>query len=433
MSEQIIITLKQKLDNLAAYGDLDAETKRNALKEELQFYVLNFIYHHPEYSKWIMYGGSALRIIHGLDRMSVDLDFEVSHTITEKFLEKLKNEIEEHFKNTYGVDSAFLNIKMTAGRGLLLKFHVGEELSFGHTSNQVRVKIDLNQFIAPKTTHEHRPMNRDQLSFVILTYNRSALMASKLAAIFLREKRGIGKNTYDYKGRDVYDLLWYMKDKITPDFDYLNAKLKKRGKTVPDIRTLFDTLTTDLLNYEKMDDCLRDDLTYLFENPHQFDTWLNTWRDSYLRYLDNYKIRTVKALDRASIYNDLMHDTYSFIYWYKTEDNNLVRIVCTISDDWILFRDGDLTIEIDKELEKKIEFKSDGWTSRQDPQDKLKQYATLFYQKAENYLKKTNRIMVGDSILTKFIRMTADNLNPKEQILLNKSALESRELDDLLK
>ena len=44
-----LTTLKRKLDDLAAYGDLDAETRRNALKEELQFYVLNFIYHHPEY------------------------------------------------------------------------------------------------------------------------------------------------------------------------------------------------------------------------------------------------------------------------------------------------------------------------------------------------------------------------------------------------
>src|SRR4030042_6432590 len=97
MSEQIITTLKRKLDDLAAYGDLDAETRRNALKEELQFYVLNFIYHHSEYSKWIMYGGSALRIIHGLDRMSVDLDFEVSNVVTEKFLEELKKEIEKNF------------------------------------------------------------------------------------------------------------------------------------------------------------------------------------------------------------------------------------------------------------------------------------------------------------------------------------------------
>ena len=144
MSEQILAILKRKLDDLAAYGGIDAETRRNVLKEELQLYILNFIYHHPEYSQWIMYGGSALRIIHGLDRMSVDLDFEVSHAITEKFLEELKKEIGDHFANTYSAAADFLTIKTITGRGLLLKFYVGEELSFGHPSKQVHVKIDLN-------------------------------------------------------------------------------------------------------------------------------------------------------------------------------------------------------------------------------------------------------------------------------------------------
>jgi len=44
MSEQILTTLKRKLEDLSAYGEVDAETKRNTLKEELQFYVLNFIF-----------------------------------------------------------------------------------------------------------------------------------------------------------------------------------------------------------------------------------------------------------------------------------------------------------------------------------------------------------------------------------------------------
>src|SRR4030067_452055 len=121
MSEQIAAILKKKLDALSAYGEIDAETRRNALKEELQFYVLNFIYHHPEYNKWIMYGGSALRIIHGLDRMSVDLDFEVSHSVTNNFLEELKKEIGDHFRKTYNAGTDFLAIKITTGRGLLLK------------------------------------------------------------------------------------------------------------------------------------------------------------------------------------------------------------------------------------------------------------------------------------------------------------------------
>ncbi|MFA5022701.1 MAG: nucleotidyl transferase AbiEii/AbiGii toxin family protein [Candidatus Paceibacterota bacterium] len=427
MSEQITTILKRKLDDLSAYGNIDAETRRNALKEELQFYVLNFIYHHPEYSKWIMYGGSALRIIHGLDRMSVDLDFEVSHAVTEKFLEELKKEVEGYFVNTYGADSDFLTIKITTGRGLLLKFHVGKELSLGNPSNQVHVKIDLNHFVAPKTVTERRPINRDQLSFVILTYNMGALMASKLAAIFLRGTRGVGDVVYEEKGRDIYDLLWYMGKKVVPDFDYMTAK----GIDVKDPRTLFDKLTLQMNKVS--DENLNNDLTPLFIDQNFISNWLKNWRESYFRLLNEYKIHTIKSLESIGISQDFNTDVFSFIYWFNTEDEGSVRVVYRVSDYWMGFRDGDLAIDIDKKLEDKMEFNSNGWSSRPTPQDKLKQYATLFYQKTEKYFKKTNHIMLGDVIITKVIRMTADNLNQKEQIVLNKSALLSCELDDLLK
>ena len=427
MSEQILTTLKRKLDDLATYGELDAETRRNALKEELQFYVLNFIYHHPEYSKWIMYGGSALRIIHGLDRMSVDLDFEVSHAVTEKFLGELKSEIEEHFKNTYGTGTDFLTIKVTIGRGVLLKFHIGEELSFGHPSKQVHIKIDLNHFVAPKTVHERRPINQDQLSFVIVTYNMSALMASKIAAIFLRGTRGIGEVVYEEKGRDIYDLLWYMSKKVVPDFDYLIAK----DIDIKDPRALFDKLTIQINKVS--DKNLEQDLEPLFMDKNYIRNWLKNWRESYLRFLDEYKIRIIKELESIGIHQDFRTDTFSFVYWYNTEDGGSVRIVYNLSDYWILFGDGNLQIEADKKLESKFEFRSNGSSSRPTPEEKLKQYATLFYQKTTKYFKKTNGIMLGDAIITKVIRMTADNLNQKEQIVLNKSALLSCDLDDLFK
>ena len=427
MSEQISTILKRKLDDLSAYGGIDAETRRNALKEELQFYVLSFIYHHPEYGKWIMYGGSALRIIHGLDRMSVDLDFEVSHSVTEKFLEELKKEVEDYFTNTYGAGIDFLTIKTTTGRGLLLKFHVGKELNLGHTSDQVHVKIDLNYFVAPKTVTERRPINHDQLSFVILTYNMGALMASKLAAIFLRGTRGVGEAVYEEKGRDIYDLLWYMGKKVVPDFDYMTAK----GIDVKDPRTLFDKLTIQINKVS--DKNLEQDLEPLFVDKNYIRNWLKNWRESYLRLLDEYKIRTVMDLENIGVHQDFHSDNFSFVYWYKTDDGSSIRIVYTISDYWIEFRDGDLPLGINNNLNDRIMFGNDGRGFKVDIQDKLKQYVTLFYQKNESYFKKTNHIMLGDSILTKVIRMTADNLNQKEQIVLNKSALLSCELDDLLK
>lgn len=427
MSEQISARLKRKLDDLAAYGGNDAETRRNALKEELQFYVLNFIYHHPKYSRWIMYGGSALRIIHELDRMSVDLDFEIPHATTEKFLEQLKEEVENHFRTTYGAGADFLTVKTTTGRGLLLRFHVGEELSSGHPSKQVHVKIDLNHFVAPKTVTERRPINRDQLSFVIVTYNMSALMASKLVAIFLRGTRGVGEAIYEEKGRDIYDLLWYMNKKVVPDFDYLRAK----DLDLIDPRTLFDKLTFQINRVS--DKNLEQDLSPLFVDKTYIGNWLKNWRESYLRLLDDYQIRTVKELEGIRIFQDFGADIFSFIYRYKTEDDTPIHIVYAISDYWLDFQKGELPLEANKDLADKIAFDSNGSSNQPTPPDKLKQYATLFFKKTEAYFKKTNRVMLGDRITTKLIRMTADNLNQKEQIVLTKSALITCELDDLLK
>ena len=422
MSEQITTILKRKLEDLTTYGGLDAETRRNALKEELQYYVLNFICHHTEYKSWIMYGGSALRIIHGLDRMSVDLDFEISQAVTEEFLKELKKEIEKHFLNTYGAGTDFMTAKITTGRGLLLKFHVGEELSFGHSSKQVHVKIDLNHFVASETVTERRPINRDQLSFVIITYNMSALMASKLAAIFLRGTRGVGEAVYQEKGRDIYDLLWYMGKKVVPDFDYLTAK----GIDAKDPRALFDKLT---LQMNKVSDKnLEQDLEPLFVNKTFIKNWLKNWRESYLRLLDEYKINMVTTLEKIGVHQDFHTDNFSFVYWYKTEEGRTARIIYTISDYWIDFREGDLSTKINEKIIQLVESEMKDQLS-----NKLKQYITLFYEKTEKYFRKTNRIMLGNNIATKFIRMTADNFNPKEQIVLNKSALLSCELDDLLK
>lgn len=424
MSEQITTILKRKLDELTAYGEISAETRYNAFKEELQFYVLNFIYHHPEYSQWIMYGGSALRIIHGLDRMSVDLDFEVSHTITNKFLEEVGKEIKEYFINTYNAGDDFLKIKITNGRGLLLKFYLENELSAGHQSKQLYVKIDLNHFVALKTVIERRPINRDQLSFIILTYNMGALMSSKIAAIFLRGSRGVGEDVYEEKGRDIYDLLWYMGKKIVPDFDYLSSK----GVNVKDPRALFDKLTLQMNKVNNIN--LKNDLSPLFIDQTFIKNWLANWLESYLRLLDEYKIRTVGNLESPSIYQDFHSGNFFFTYLYKTEEDYPVRIVYVMSDYWINER---LPLEVDKTIIEKINFSDNNWGAKTELLDKLGLYATLFYQKTENYFKKTNRIMLGDGIITKVIRITADNLNQKEQIVLNKSTLLVCELDDLLK
>ena len=430
MSEQIVTTLKSKLDGLSTYGYsiTDPETRLNALKEELQFYVLDFIYHHPEYSKWIMYGGSALRICYDLDRMSVDLDFEVSHKIDNDFLGGLKEEAEKHFSKVYGVDSEFLRITITNSRGVKLKFNVGNLIP-GFRSEWVDVKIDLNHFLALANVMTERiPQNHGQLSFAIRTYNLSSLMASKIAAIFLRGTRGVGEAVYEEKGRDIYDLLWYMGKRIVPDLDYLKVKNVEEAK---DYRTLFTKLAVKMNNVSEEN--LKNDLTPLFLDQRYVTNWLGNWRDTFFQLRDVYKIRTVSKFEKVRVFEDFRTDVFSFIFEYSTKEGDQVRIICNLSEYWFLFKDIEVSFTINNTVSDHIEFSANGVNSHPTSEKKQKEYASLFYEKIEAYLKKINYELVGDTLTTKLIRVTADNLNQKEQIVLRKEDLIRCDFDDLLK
>ena len=430
MSDQILTVLKSKLDGLSTYGFsiTDHETRLNALKEELQFYVLDFIYHHQEYNKWIMYGGSALRICYDLDRMSVDLDFEVSNNVDNDFLNELKEEAEKHFSKVYGVDSEFLKIGITNNRGIILKFRVGSLIE-GYASEWVHVKIDLNLLVPTSSVvTERMPQNHGQLSFVILTYNLSSLMASKIAAIFLRGTRGVGKAIYEEKGRDIYDLLWYMSKKIVPDLDYLKAKKVEEAK---DYRTLFTKLAVKMNNVS--DENLKNDITSLFLDSRYVTNWIKGWRDTFFQLRDKYKIRTVSKFEKVRVFEDFRTDVFSFIFEYSMKEGDRVRIICNLSEYWFLFKDIEVSFPINNIVSDSIEFSANGSNSRPTSEKKQKEYASLFYEKIEAYLKKVNYEIVGDTLTTKLIRVTADNLNQKEQIVLRKEDLLSCDFDDLLK
>ena len=430
MNDQILTVLKARLDGLSTYGVSisDPETRLNSPKEELQFYVLDFIFHHPEYNKWIMYGGSALRICYDLDRMSVDLDFEVSHKVDSDFLNEFKEEAEEHFAKVYGVEAGFLKSSITNNRGITLKFRAGSLIE-GYASEWVHVKVDLNQFAPPGgVVTERMPQNHGQLSFVIRTYNLSSLMASKIAAIFLRGTRGVGEATYEEKGRDIYDLLWYMSKKIVPDLDYLKAKNVAEAK---DYRTLFTKLAVKMNNVSEEN--LKNDLTPLFLDPRFVANWLANWRDTFFQLRDAYKIRTVSKFEKVRVFEDFRTDVFSFIFEYSTREGDRVRIICNLSEYWFLFKDIEVSYTINNAVSDHIEFSANGVSSQPTSEKKQKEYASLFYEKIEVYLKKINYELVGDTLSTKLIRVTADNLNQKEQIVLRKEDLTEGDFDDWLR
>jgi len=133
------------------------------------------------------------------------------------------------------------------------------------------------------------------------------------------------------------------------------------------------------------------------------------------------------------VFEDFRTDVFSFIFEYSTKEGDRVRIIYNLSEYWFLFKDIEVSFPINNVVSESIEFSANGSSSRPTSEKKQKEYASLFYEKIEAYLKKVNYEIVGDTLMTKLIRVSADNLNQKEQIVLRKEDLIRHNFDDLLK
>lgn len=197
----------------------------NCLKEVLQFPVLNFIYTNAEYKKkFIFTGGSCLRICYSLPRLSEDLDFDLSaRDFRSMDLGKMGTALATYFKNNFLLDVSY---RVQGTSRLYLKFSVLKELGirYGEGSNFLYVKIEpaISQF--KKFNTELTPVSSFGFNFLVRNYDLKFLMTGKIMAILERQWfKGKG-NTVNIKGRDFYDLYWYLNKKITPDFFSLSEK-----------------------------------------------------------------------------------------------------------------------------------------------------------------------------------------------------------------
>lgn len=208
--------------------------KRNLLKECLQIVVLDFIYSHPAYSQLLFYGGSALAHCFDLQRLSDDLDF-----IDEKKkinVAKLAKDLEEYFEKRTD-----LTVKTTAQKfRIYLKFPILRDLGISTREEtdtlflKVEVYSEFDFCRSYKT--DIRPVFKYNRSILIKTLDPATLMATKVRAILFRKWEKTdkqGRTTVKVKGRDYFDLLWYLQKKITPNlsciegFDNMND-LKER-------------------------------------------------------------------------------------------------------------------------------------------------------------------------------------------------------------
>lgn len=229
----------------------------NGLKEYLQYSILVFIYSQKEYQNFIFTGGSALRIVYNLPRLSEDLDFNLKKEDYKKIdLKILGEKLQKYFKEKFLLPISY---RVQGDYRLYLKFPILKqlELASGGDSDFLYVKIEISpeDFIDPE--YETVPVSGFGFNFIVKTYNLKFLMTGKISAILDRAWFKGKENEIDIKGRDYYDIYWYFDKGIKPDYLTLNSKfkienemeLKKALKEKIDEKVTEKKLFYDLANF----------------------------------------------------------------------------------------------------------------------------------------------------------------------------------------
>ncbi|MBT3272513.1 MAG: nucleotidyl transferase AbiEii/AbiGii toxin family protein [Spirochaetales bacterium] len=206
----------------ALRSEPDDFRRRNKVREYLQARILQSLQDYGAFTNWAFLGGTALRFLFNLPRYSEDLDFSlVSHKSETRFAEllsRVQSDLRGEAYDTHVItrDQSSVKSALFKFRGLLhelgLSPHREEVLS-------VKVEIDTNP---PSGAITETHIVRRFVMLNLLHHDRSTLLAGKLNAIMTRKYT---------KGRDLYDLAWYLADPDwpLPNFLQLNNALGQTG------------------------------------------------------------------------------------------------------------------------------------------------------------------------------------------------------------
>lgn len=222
-----------------AIAGSDSFTK-HLLKEYVELTALEFLSRCQYANKITFIGGTNLRLVHGIDRFSEDLDFDVKGLTEAEFIQM--TEILQQHLVMQGIPAEIRdkdNERLTAYRrsiyfpGWLFDLHLT-----GHKEERFLMKVeaqDQDQDQGIRYPVEMAKVDRCGFYFPIAVPPDSVLLSMKLAALLARAK-----------GRDFYDVLFLMQ-RTSPDYDYLQQRcgISGRDELVMAIDSLLESVNLE--------------------------------------------------------------------------------------------------------------------------------------------------------------------------------------------
>lgn len=239
---------------IAKYNPQNNEERENAIKEIIQEIALSGLSHGSFFDKAAFCGGTCLRIFHGLNRFSEDLNFALlekdPNFKLDKYFPTLKKEFESYGiemnveskkkENSGEVQSAFLK-----GNTLMLMmsfFPKSEDAKRVVSNSKIKIKfeIDTDNPAGGTTEFKYKML---PAPYEVQIFDEATLFAGKIHAILCREYK------HHVKGRDFYNYLFYIGKGSNFNLKYLENKLKNTGGKID---------TSEALTLEKVKELLKE-------------------------------------------------------------------------------------------------------------------------------------------------------------------------------
>lgn len=255
---------------LSAYDRTTEQQKRNAIIEVNQQIILAGLYNGGFFNEAAFYGGTCLRIFHGLQRFSEDMDFSLLapnedfdftkyfQPIIDQFALVDRNvEIKKKDKKNFGkVESAFLKDNTDV-----------YDITF-QTEKSIKIKIEVDTQ-PPMSFHTEQKLLLLPESFMTRCFTLPCLYAGKMHALVYRA----WKNRV--KGRDWYDFEWYVRHNVPLNFTHLHERaLQFNNEDITKesfLEKLNEHLATTDINQVKAD------VLPFIRNPKEMAIWSNDY------------------------------------------------------------------------------------------------------------------------------------------------------------
>lgn len=256
-------TLYQQM--LSAYDQSTEQSRRNATYEVSQQIALAGLSDGGFFNKAAFYGGTCLRIFHGLNRFSEDMDFTLLSPDNSFCFENYFQPIIDQF--------------LMVGRTVEITKKDSTDvysISF-QTERSIKVKIEVDTMPPMKFSTEQRLVLQPK-SFMTRCVTLPDLFAGKMHALVFRTWNN------RVKGRDWYDFEWYVRNGVMLDFPHLQEHILQFNGEKMELQDFKAALKERLARADIKK--VKEDVAPFISNPQELDIWSN---DYFLQLADMIK------------------------------------------------------------------------------------------------------------------------------------------------